>query len=72
MVRQISEVCAMLHNICKDRNIHIPVGEDLENSHLRSPHPAVGRLHEGLRYRDEFINFISRESESWGPHYRLK
>lgn len=62
-VCQIIEVCAMLHNICKDRNIEISAEEDLNvleapphNRQAMEAEPAVARPREGLRYRDEFVH----------------
>ncbi|KAK3896277.1 hypothetical protein Pcinc_000021 [Petrolisthes cinctipes] len=63
-VCMVIEVCAMLHNICKDRKIHIPVGEDHDNGEEDDnqqpleppPQPAAERPREGLQYRDEFVN----------------
>lgn len=56
----------MLHNICKERNIQIPAGEDLnidedddpqplQPQPEPQPQPAAGRAREGLQYRDEFV-----------------
>lgn len=60
-VCKVIEVCAMLHNICKDRNIEIPAGEDLnivddDNQQPLEPQPAAERPRDGLQYRDEFVN----------------
>lgn len=61
-VCQVIEVCAMLHNICKQRNLHIPDGEDLniveeaDQQPLEPPlQPDAGRPREGLQYRDQFV-----------------
>ena len=60
-------VCGMLHNICKDRNIPIPLDVDQpdiegdvaiqqpEDMQVVPPHPA-GQRNEGRLYRDEFCN----------------
>ncbi|KAK3886538.1 hypothetical protein Pcinc_009319 [Petrolisthes cinctipes] len=47
-VCQIIKVCAMLHNICKDRNIYIPAAEDDEEEvddplHLQPPQPPAAQ-----------------------------
>ncbi|KAK3873579.1 hypothetical protein Pcinc_021422 [Petrolisthes cinctipes] len=63
-VCMVIEVCAMLHNICKDRNIGIPAGEDYNNGEEDDdqqpleppPQPAAARPREGLLYRDQFVN----------------
>ncbi|KAK3849766.1 hypothetical protein Pcinc_003442 [Petrolisthes cinctipes] len=70
-VCQIIKVCAMLHNICKDRNIRIPApedidepAEDIEEDYDNAPlavqqpplPPVAPRPREGLLYRDEFVN----------------
>lgn len=60
-------VCALLHNICKDRNIQLILEEDQlpadqeNNIHmaddeedLAEPPPAGYHAHNGLQYRDEF------------------
>lgn len=53
----------MLHNICKDRNLQIPDGDDLDlveddqqalAEPQPQPQPAAGRPREGLQYRDQF------------------
>ncbi|KAK3858137.1 hypothetical protein Pcinc_035646 [Petrolisthes cinctipes] len=65
-VCQIIKVCAMLHNICKDRNIYIPAAEDDEEEvddplPLQPPQPpAAQRPREGLLYRDEFADLHFR------------
>ena len=58
-VCQVIEVCAMLHNICKNRNINIPEGvENLaaEDAGNVRPPPAwePERRREGIMYRNEF------------------
>lgn len=64
-VCRIIEVCALLHNICKDRNIGLP-GED-EGQGIRvevpmdpCPQQAAPQLHAGrhggLHYKDEYSN----------------
>ena len=52
-VCQIVEVCALLHNICKDRNIPLP-----EEVPAFPYVPVVPRRRpgDGGRYRDEFCN----------------
>lgn len=59
-------MCAILHNICKDRGLPIPEeGEDdIEGDGAAGPNnnppvplpPVPGRAREGLRYRDNFVN----------------
>lgn len=60
-------VCGMLHNICKERNIHIPLNEaEAEPDdgvalhdpvHDEAVHPLpAGRRNAGLLYRDAFCN----------------
>ncbi|MPC29785.1 hypothetical protein E2C01_023035 [Portunus trituberculatus] len=56
-------VCALLHNICKDRNIPEPdaegdIGEGIDGDpDPPAPQPPVGaRPLEGLLYRDEYVN----------------
>jgi len=62
-VCKIIEVCALLHNICKERNIHGPVddgdyddGEDVEDDRQQeAPRPVFNiQPQEYRRYRDEF------------------
>lgn len=65
-VCQIVEVWAMVHNLCKDRNIPIPVVEDPEpvarvrvrdnraRAHEVQAARAARRLHQGLLYRDAY------------------
>ncbi|XP_045105241.1 putative nuclease HARBI1 [Portunus trituberculatus] len=60
-VCQIVEVCALLHNICKARNIilpeeeeHLAAAEDGGNEE-RPPAQKVQSRHEGILYRDEFV-----------------
>ncbi|XP_045108001.1 putative nuclease HARBI1 [Portunus trituberculatus] len=60
-VCQIVEVCALLHNICKARNIilpeeeeHLAAAED-GGSEERPPAQKVQSRHEGILYRDEFV-----------------
>ncbi|KAK4321312.1 hypothetical protein Pmani_007888 [Petrolisthes manimaculis] len=58
-VCMVIEVCAMLHNICKDRNIGIPAGEDHNNGEEdddQQPLEPPPRPREGLLYRDQFVN----------------
>ena len=61
-VCQIIEVCAMLHNICKERNIQMPAEEDINMLEEDDPQPvtqqprAAERPREGLQYRDEFVH----------------
>ena len=61
-VCKIIEVCAMLHNICKERNIQMPAEEDimLEEDDPQpveqQPQRAAERPREGLQYRDEFVH----------------
>lgn len=62
-VCQVIEVCAMLHNICKEGNTAIPAGEDLaaiaEDADQQplepQPQPAAGLPRESLLYRDQFV-----------------
>lgn len=59
-------VCGMLHNICKDRNIPIPLDEDQIDDEEVAIHPAqneavpppppAGQRNAGHLYRDEFCN----------------
>ena len=62
-VCQIIEVCAMLHNICKERNIQMPAEEDINMLEEDDPQPveqqpqrAAERQRECLQYRDEFVH----------------
>ncbi|XP_050700193.1 putative nuclease HARBI1 [Eriocheir sinensis] len=68
-VCRIIQVCAILHNICKDRRLPVPEeGEDEGDGAVFHEDPPVplppvpGRVREGLLYRDEFVNlhFIDR------------
>ncbi|KAK3894770.1 hypothetical protein Pcinc_001493 [Petrolisthes cinctipes] len=55
--------CAVLHNICKDRNIQLPEenyvvenpADDVEDGGGNEAAPA-GVPNDGLRYRDYFVN----------------
>ena len=60
-VCRIIEVCAMLHNICKDRHISLPEEEDLEGGEEAPPvvqvQPAARQQQrDGLRYRDAYVD----------------
>ena len=62
---RIVEVCAMLHNICKDRNIPPPAVNEDDGDNLPADvqeplaeqhQPAGGRRRPGIIYRDAFVN----------------
>lgn len=71
-VCKVVEVCALLHNICKNMNIQMPpedhdaaAGEyEIEvddvapdgDANLPLPHVPGRQLHEGRQYRDHFCN----------------
>lgn len=61
-VCRIIELCAMLHNICKDRNLAILEAEQqlqggpAEDEQEAVPQPQPGRRAEGLRYRDAYVD----------------
>lgn len=50
--------CAGLHNLCKERNLDIPVQQDVEDADEANnvePHLPV-EAQRGLMYRDHFVN----------------
>ena len=64
-VCKIIHVCGMLHNICKDRNIPIPVRgaqqfveeDDIAHPVVQAVPPLpAGRRNAGRQYRDDFCN----------------
>ena len=61
-VCRIIEACALLHNICKDRNIGLPAEDGSIDSVDQDPPPAAparvppADRRGGLRYRDEYVS----------------
>jgi len=50
---RIAVVCAILHNVCKLRNVPLPDGDRVEEEEQGD---VVDAPHVGLRYRDHFAN----------------
>ncbi|KAK0151131.1 putative nuclease HARBI1 [Merluccius polli] len=56
-IRRMITVCAILHNLCKRRNIPQPDDDDDHDDDDGDDHDEFGRVEQsGLAFRDHFVN----------------